>query len=44
MVAEKRMDVLVENQEKKALKSGKDLQTIDINSIRNKDVRETGAE
>ena len=38
MVAEKRIDVLVENQEKKALKSGKDLQKIDINSIRNKDV------
>jgi len=44
MVAEKRIDVLVENQEKRALKSGKDLQTIDINSIRNKDVREIGAE
>ena len=44
MVAEKRIDVLVVNQEKKALKSGKDLQTIDINSIRNKDVREIGAE
>ena len=44
MVAEKRIDVLVENQGKQALKSGKDLQTIDINSIRNKDVREIGAE
>jgi len=44
MVAEKRIDVLIVNQEKKALKSGKDLQTIDINSIRNKDVREIGAE
>jgi len=44
MVAEKRIDVLVENQEKKALRSNKDLQTIDINSIRNKDVREVGAE
>ena len=44
MVAEKRIDVLVKNQEKKALKSGKDLQTIDINSIRNKDIREIGAE
>jgi len=44
MVAEKRIDVLIENQEKKALKNGKDLQTIDINSIRNKDVREVGAE
>jgi len=44
MVAEKRIDVLIEKKEKKASKSGKDLQTIDINSIRNKDVREIGAE
>lgn len=44
MVAEKRIDVLVEKQEKKPSKSGKNLQTIDINSIRNKDVREVGAE
>ena len=44
MVAEKRIDVLIVSQEKKALKSGKDLQTIDINRIRNKDVREIGAE
>lgn len=44
MVAEKRIDVLLENQQKKASKSGKDLQTIDINSIRNKDVREIGSE
>lgn len=44
MVAEKRIDVLVEKQEKKSSKNGKDLQTIDINSIRNKDVREVGAE
>jgi len=44
MVAEKRIDVLADNQQKKAQKSGKDLQTIDINSIRNKDVREIGAE
>lgn len=44
MVAEKRIDVLVEKREKKSSKSGKDLQTIDINSIRNKDVREIGAE
>ncbi|PKP51395.1 MAG: hypothetical protein CVT92_12920 [Bacteroidetes bacterium HGW-Bacteroidetes-1] len=41
MVAEKRIDVLVE---KKPSKSGKDIQAIDINSIRNKDVREIGAE
>ena len=41
MVAEKRIDVLVE---KKPPKSGKDIQAIDINSIRNKEVREIGAE
>lgn len=44
MVAQKRIDVLLENQEKKSSKSGKDIQKIDINSIRNKDVREIGAE
>jgi len=44
MVAEKRIDVLVEKQAKKPSKSGKDLQTIDINSLRNKDVREVGSE
>lgn len=44
MVAEKRIDVLVEKQVKKPSKNGKDLQIIDINSIRNKDVREIGAE
>ena len=41
MVAEKRIDVLVDKQPSK---SGKDLHLIDINSIRNKDVREIGAE
>ena len=41
MVAEKRIDVFVD---KKASKNGKDLQMIDLNSIRNKDVREIGAE
>lgn len=44
MVAEKRIDVLVAKQAKKPSKSGKDLQTIDINSLRNKDVREVGSE
>lgn len=44
MVAQKRIDVLVEKKEKKASQSGKDLQMIDLNSIRNKDVREIGAE
>ena len=44
MVCEKRIDVFVEKQEKKTSQSGKDMQVIDINSIRNKDVREIGAE
>jgi len=44
MVSEKRIDVYVEKQEKKPSQSGKDMQVIDINSIRNKDVREIGAE
>ncbi len=44
MVAEKRIDVFVEKKEKKASGNGKDLHIIDINSIRNKDVREIGAE
>ncbi len=44
MVAEKRIDVLVEKKDKKASKNGKDMQLIDLNSIRNKDVREIGAE
>ena len=43
MVAEKRIDVLVEKKDKKANSNGKDLQLIDLNSIRNKDVREIGA-
>jgi len=44
MVTEKRIDVLVEKKDKKPSKNGKDLQLIDLNSIRNKDVREVGAE
>jgi len=44
MVAEKRIDVFVDKKEGKGSKSGKDLQMIDLNSIRNKDVREIGAE
>ena len=44
MVAEKRIDVQVEQKEKKVSKGGKDIQSIDINSIRNKDIREIGAE
>ena len=44
MVAEKRIDILVEKKDKKVSKNGKDLQLIDLNSIRNKDVREVGAE
>jgi hypothetical protein len=44
MVAEKRIDVFVEKNNGNAVKSGKDLQMIDLNSIRHKDVREIGAE
>ncbi len=44
MIVEKRIDVLVEKKDKKANRNGKDLQLIDLNSIRNKDVREIGAE
>ena len=44
MLAEKRIDVLVENRENKPSKAGKDMQVIDMNSIRNKDVREIGSE
>ena len=44
MVAEKRIDVFVEKKENKAIRNGKDMQLIDLNSIRNKDVREVGAE
>lgn len=44
MVAEKRIDVLVIKPEKHPAKNGRDMQTIDVNSIRNKDVREIGAE
>jgi len=36
MVAEKRIDVFVEKKEKKVSKNGKDLQMINLNSIRNK--------
>lgn len=44
MVAEKRIDVFMEKKQNKSSKNGKDLQLIDLNSIRNKDVREVGAE
>ncbi len=44
MVYEKRIDVPEEKQANKTSKDGKDLQMIDLNSIRNKDVREIGAE
>ena|ERR1035437_6234328 len=43
MVAEKRIDVLVDKKEKKKSKNS-DLENIYISSIRNKDVREIGAE
>jgi len=44
MVDEKRIDVSVDQTQKKSAKKSKDLHLIDINSIRNKDVREIGAE
>ena len=44
MVAEKRIDVAGDNPQGKAHKSGHDIQTIYTSSIRNKDVREIGAE
>ena len=44
MVAEKRIDVFVKKQQNKSTKNGEDLQLIDLNNIRNKDVREVGAE
>lgn len=44
MVTEKRIDVLVEKKDVKGSKSRKNSQMVDVNSIRNKDVREIGAE
>lgn len=44
MVTEKRIDIFIDKANIKPSKNGKDLQTIDLNSIRNKDVREVGAE
>jgi len=45
LVAEKRIDVLPDKPKKKPYATkGKDLEIIDLNSIRNKDVREIGAE
>jgi hypothetical protein len=44
MVAEKRVDVLIEKKDNKKTSGSKDLQIIDLNSMRNKDVREIGAE
>jgi len=44
LVDEKRIDILVDSPKKKPYAKGKDLEIIDLNSIRNKDVREIGAE
>jgi hypothetical protein len=44
MVVEKRIDILKDESTVKKSRGGKDYQRIDINSIRNKDVREIGAE
>lgn len=42
LVAEKRIDILVDNTKNESFSKGKDLEIIDLNSIRNKDVREIG--
>jgi hypothetical protein len=44
LVAEKRIDILIDKPKKKPYAKGKDLEIVDLNSIRNKDVREIGAE
>jgi hypothetical protein len=44
MVSEKRIDNFVEKRNRNESPNGKDIQLIDLNSIRNKDVREIGAE
>lgn len=44
MISEKRIDALLENREKKRRQNGQDLEVIDLNSLKNKDVREIGAE
>ncbi|MDP2235309.1 MAG: hypothetical protein Q8J88_02640 [Bacteroidales bacterium] len=44
MVTEKRIDASVEKNERKVTINGKDFQMIDLNNIRNKDVREIGDE
>jgi hypothetical protein len=43
LIAEKRIDIVSEELHKKS-KKGTDIQKIDVNSIKNKDVREIGAE
>jgi len=43
MAAEKRIDILAGNKTAKNQPNGKNLQLIDVNSIKNKDVREIGA-
>jgi len=44
LVAEKKIDVVQEKGKKRKAKDGKDIQKIDVDSIKNKDVREIGAE
>ncbi len=44
MVTKKRIDVLGKELQSKPPRNGKDYQKIDVNSIRNKDIREIGAE
>jgi hypothetical protein len=44
MLVEKRIDILAGNKTAKNQPNGKDLQLIDVNSVKNKEVREIGAE
>jgi hypothetical protein len=44
LVAEKKIDIISEKGKKQHAKNGKDIHKIDVNSIKNKDVREIGSE
>lgn len=44
LVSEKRIDIVSEKEKKQIAKNGKDIHKIDVNSIKNKDIREIGSE
>ena len=44
LITEKKIDIVSTKNKKRKVKDGKDIQKIDVNSIKNKDVREIGAE